>query len=335
MAIEFNDIDDLIGKVLSGEATHEEILEVGNWRKASQENEKYYLDMEVIFSRASANSVKMDFDTDAAWRKLKSKLGKNGAKVVVMVDTKPSSWSALRIAASIVLIVTAGIFTWRWFNQPIETVAVVSENTVVEDVLPDGSTAVLNKRSSITYEYNPKEKIRKVKLKGEGYFAVKHEEEKPFVIETDETLVRDIGTAFNIKSYPDKDTVEVVVQEGVVQFYTLSDPGLTINAGETGIYSKRSKFFTKLAKADTNVLAYKTRVFNFNATDLRTAINQINEVYDSHILLGNTEIGNCQLTVTFRDNKVDEMVDIIAETLGVTVERNDRNEIILNGKCQQ
>ncbi|HZY81820.1 MAG TPA: FecR domain-containing protein [Cyclobacteriaceae bacterium] len=332
MAIEFNDIDDLIGKVLSGEATPEEIREVEDWRKASSDNEKYYVDMQMIFTRASGNRVKMDFDTDAAWKKVKSRLG---TKVVAMPDTRQTNWSALRIAASIVLVLTVGIFAWRWFNQPIETLAVVSENTVVENTLPDGSTAVLNKRSSITYEYNPKEKTRKVKLKGEGFFEVKHEEEKPFLIETEETLVRDIGTAFNIKSYPDKDTVEVVVQEGVVQFYTLNDPGLTISAGETGIYSKRSKFFTKLAKADTNVLAYKTRVFNFNATDLRTAVNQINEVYDSHILLGNTEIGNCQLTVTFRDNKIDEMVDIIAETLGVTVERNDRNEIILNGKCQQ
>jgi ferric-dicitrate binding protein FerR (iron transport regulator) len=332
LAIESNDIDDLIGKVLSGEATPEEIGQVEDWRKASSENEKYYADMQVIFVRAAANQVKVDFDTDAAWRKVKSRLAKQNGATVVHMQT---NWSALRMAAGIVLVVTTGIFAWRWFNQPVQTLAVVSENTVVQDTLPDGSTAFLNKRSSITYEYNPKSKTRKVKLKGEGFFEVKHEEEKPFVIETEETLVRDIGTAFNIKSYPDKDTVEVVVREGVVQFYTLNDPGLTIRAGETGLYSKRDKFFTKLEKADTNVLAYKTRVFNFNATDLRTAVQQINEVYDSHILLGNTEIGNCQLTVTFRDNKVEEMVEIIAETLGVTIERNDRNEIILNGKCQQ
>lgn len=330
MAVEFNDIDDLIGKVLSGEATAEEIREVETWRKASADNEKYYADLEVIFQRAAGHKVKMDFDADAAWNKVKAQLGQ--AKVV---DINRTDWRPLRIAASIVLVVTLGILTWRWFNQPVERLAVVSENKIVQDTLPDNSTIVLNKRSSITYEYDRKAKTRKVVLKGEGYFDVKHEEEKPFVIEAEETLVRDIGTAFNISSYPDKDTVEVVVQSGIVQFYTATDPGMTINAGETGIYSKSARTFTKLLKADTNVLAYKTRIFSFHSTDLRSVIEQINEVYDSKIKLGNEGIANCQLTATFRDDKLDDVVEIIASSLTLTIERTDKNEIILNGECRQ
>lgn len=325
MSSELNDIDDLIGKVLSYEATPEEVREVESWRDASPENQKYFADMQLIFAKAASNQVKIDFDADEAWRKVQRKL----------VKTRRINWQPLRMAAGIVLVVTAGIFAWKSFNKPTQTMAIVSDNKVVQDTLPDGSTAVLNKRSSIEFEYNPREKTRKVKLKGEGYFEVKHEETKPFVIQADEALVRDIGTAFNIKSYPDKDTVEVVVESGVVQFYTLSDPGMMISAGETGFYSKRTKTFSKLAKADTNVLAYKTRVFSFHATDLRSAIEQINEVYDSKIKLANDIIANCQVTVTFRNNELDEIVEILAETMGLTIERTDQNEIILNGqKCQ-
>ena len=319
------DIDDLIGKVLSNEATAEEIREVETWRLASEENRKYFSDMELIFSRAASNQVKIDFDADQAWRKVQRKL----------VKTKTIDWQPLRIAAGIVFVVIAGIFAYRSFNKAPQTMAIVSDNKVVHDTLPDGSTAVLNKRSSIEFEYNPRERTRKVKLKGEGFFEVKHEESKPFVIQADEALVRDIGTAFNIRSYPDKDSVEVIVQSGVVQFYTLSDPGMMLMAGETGYYSKSTKKFSKLAKADTNVLAYKTRVFSFHATDLRSAIEQINEVYDSKIKLANDIIANCQVTVTFRNNELDEIVEILAETMGLTIERTDQNEIILNGqRCQ-
>lgn len=320
------DIDDLIGKVLSGEATMDEVREVDAWRAESRENQNYYSDLELIFSKAASNQVKIDFDEDEAWRKVQKKL----------VKTKTIDWRPLRIAAGVVLLMTAGIFAWRSFNKPTQTMAIVSDNKVVQDTLPDGSTAVLNKRSSIEFEYNPREKTRKVKLKGEGFFEVKHEETKPFVIQADEALVRDIGTAFNIKSYPDKDTVEVVVESGVVQFYTLSDPGLVINAGETGFYSKSRKTFSKLAKADTNVLAYKTRVFSFNATDLRSAIEQINEVYDSKIKLANDRIASCRVTATFRNNSIDEILDILAEIFVLTIERTDQNEIILNGQgCVQ
>jgi transmembrane sensor len=323
---ELNDIDDLIGKVLSGEATADEIRAVENWRASSDENQKYYADLQLVFAKAASNQVKIDFDADEAWRKVQRKL----------VKTKTIDWQPLRIAAGIVLLITVGIFAWRSFNnKPTQTMAIVSANKVVTDTLPDGSTAVLNKQSSIEFAYNPREKTRKVKLKGEGYFDVKHEETKPFVIETEEALVRDIGTSFNIKSYADRDTVEVVVQSGVVQFYTLNDPGMTINAGETGYYSKSTKTFSKLQKADTNVLAYKTRVFAFHATDLQSAIEQINEVYDSKIRLANNDIARCQVTVTFRNNELEDIVDILAETMGFTVERTDQNEIILNGqKCQ-
>jgi transmembrane sensor len=336
MGIEFDDIDDLIGKVLSGEATTDEVREIENWRKTSGENEKYYADMQLIFAKASTNQanvatgVKVDFDADAAWRKVRSKLHKdNKVKIVPM----KANWQPLRIAAGIVLIAAIGIFTYRYFDQSqLQTLAFSSENKVVTDTLPDASTVVLNKRSSIEFKYDPKEKTRKVKLKGEGYFEVKHEEEKPFVIEADEALVRDIGTSFNIKSYADKDTIEVVVQSGIVQFYTLKDPGMTINAGETGIYSKRGKVFSKIPKADTNVLAYKTRVFSFHSTDLRSVIDQINEVYDTKIKLANEDIGSCQLTVTFRNEDLDKMIEIITETLGLSVERVSKNEIILNGQ---
>jgi len=321
VAIEQNDIEDLIGKVLSSEATAEEIREVETWRAASPENEKYFSDMQAIFSRAAL----IDFNEDKAWKKVQKKLRKQ----------KTINWQPLRIAAGIVLIITTGIFAWRSYNTPPQLMALKSDNEIIEDVLPDSSTVTLNKRSSIQFEYNPRENTRKVKLKGEGFFDVKHEEEKPFVIETEETLIRDIGTSFNIKSYPDKDTIEVVVQTGVVQFYTLKDPGMMINAGETGIYSKRGKFFAKLPKADTNVLAYKTRVFSFHSTDLRSVVEQINEVYDSKIRLANDNIAKCQLTVTFRNDELDTMVEVITETLGLTAERNDEKEIILNGPgCQ-
>jgi transmembrane sensor len=322
MGIEFDDIDDLIGKVLSAEATAEEIREVESWRKASAENEKYYSDLQVIFSRAAL----IDFNEDEAWKKVQRKLRK----------TKTINWHPLRIAAGIVLILTGGIFAFKYFNQSkIETLAFISENKITEKTLPDSSTVTLNKQSSIEFKYDPREKTRKVKLKGEGFFDVKHEDEKPFVIETDETLVRDIGTSFNIKSYSGKDTIEVVVTSGVVQFYTLKDPGMMINAGETGLYSKRAKVFAKITKADTNKLAYKTRVFSFHATDLRSVIEQINDVYDSKIKLANEDIARCQLTVTFRNDDLDNMVEIISETLGLTAERNDKKEIILNGPgCQ-
>lgn len=334
MAEEFNHIDDLIGKVLSGEASKEEVREFETWRSESAEHQEYFEDLQMIFSQAANNRVKINFDTEAAWQQVKSRLSKG--KVVPISDSRFSYWPVIRIAAGILIAITIAVLGYRWYNQPVEHFEFTSfDHTTAQDTLPDGSTAFLNKKSSVVFEYNPKEKTRKVKLKGEGFFEVKHEETKPFVIEAEEALIRDIGTAFNVKSYPDKDTIEVAVQSGEVQFYTLNNAGLNLKAGETGFYSKKNKTFAKLEQIDTNVLAYKTGVLSFFATDLESAIASINQVYETHIQLGNEKISQCRLTATFNNEKLDHILEVIAESLSLSVETRDNGEIILTGPgCQ-
>ncbi len=331
MEQEFDDMDDVIGKVLAGEATPEEQRQVEQWVRESDANRKYYDQLKTIFEKAASNHVQIQFDTDAAWRKVRTRLGKdegigNGRKL-----QSASYWPVLRIAAGIIFLLGVGYILYQRRDVPAQTFAVASDKTTVQDTLPDGSTAFLNKKSELSFEYNAKEKTRRVKLKGEAYFAVKHQEDKPFVIETDEVLVRDIGTEFNLKSYPDQDTIEIVVTNGEVQFYTRYDSGLNLKAGEKGIYSKRLKEFYRIEKIDTNTLAYKTKVFSFNNTDLGSVVNLLNDVYDSKIKLVNKDLHNCRLTANFSEDNPDTIVEVIAETMGLTITRKDE-EILLDGK---
>jgi transmembrane sensor len=325
---EINDIDDLIGKVLANEATLEEQIHVRDWTCLNDANQKYFNQIKAIFDRAAANQVQLQFDADAAWMRVKGELKNHKAsKQIALLP-------ALRIAAGVIILLSIGVYAYRWFNQPVQTFAVIADAAVVSDTLPDGSSAFLNKKSTLTYEYNPRDKKRKVKLKGESFFEVKHEEEKPFIIETEEVLVEDIGTAFNVKAYPESDTVVVIVQSGEVQIYTLKNPGLNLKAGETGIYSKSQKAFSKIVKADTNALAYKSGVFSFNNSDLRSLITKINEVYDAHIVLSKEELAHCHITVSFNNEKLDTVIEIITETLNLTATRKE-NEILLDGAgCQ-
>jgi transmembrane sensor len=330
-----NDIDDLIGKVLAREATAAEWERVNAWCRESNANRQYFEQAKAIFEQAATSSVRLNFDTDKAWQKVRAQLRPHSKQELHIEANVRDLWPLARIAAGISLVMAASVWTYQWLQQPEAPIAVIADTTTAQDTLPDGTTAFLNRKSSITFAFDKKTQTRKVELKGEGFFEVKHEEEKPFVIEAEETFVRDLGTAFNVKAYPGQDTIEVVVQSGVVQFYTPQDPGLDLNAGETGIYSKRTRTFTRLARADTNVFAYKTGIFAFHSTDLRSVVERINDVYESHIKLDNDKIGNCRLTVNFNHEQLDTIVDVIAETLSLQIERRGKNEIVLKGTgCQ-
>ena len=332
----WNDMDELIGKVLAGEGSVHEEAEVLRWAQQNEDNRKYYEDLKSIFERSASTDIQIQFDTDAAWNKVKHRINNPESKVIPLYNNKPATFNQLmRIAAGVVILFGVGYFAYQWITPSTQTLAVVSDTVTVQDTLPDGSTAFLNKKSELTYQYNPREKTRKVVLRGEAYFSVKHEEEKPFVIEADEILVRDIGTEFNLKAYPDKDTIEIIVTSGEVQFYTLLDSGLNLQAGEKAIYSKRNKQFYRIEKPDTNALAYKTKVFSFNNTDLRTVINLLNDVYNSKIKLANEKLYACHLTANFKEDNASIIAEVIAETMGLTLTRKD-DEIILDGRgCDQ
>ena len=330
----WNDMDELIGKVLAGEGTTVEQEAVLKWANESDTNRQYYEHLKTIFENAASAEIQTQFDTDAAWNKVRKKIEKEPAKVIALGGRQPIN-QVLRIAAGIIVLLGVGYFTYQIVAPPTQTVAVVSDSLTRQDTLPDGSTAFLNKKSELTYTYDTRGKTRKVELKGEAYFVVKHEEEKPFVIEADEILVRDIGTEFNLKAYPDKDTIEIIVTHGEVQFYTRLDSGLNLQAGQKAIYSKRNKQFYRIDKPDTNALAYKTKVFSFNNTDLRSVVNLLNEVYDSKIKLANEKLYGCRLTANFKEDNASIIAEVIAETMGLTLTRKE-NEIILDGiGCDQ
>lgn len=327
--------DDLIGKVLAGEGSAQEAEEVLNWVSQSEENKLYYESLKTIFDKAASAEIQIQFDTDAAWNKVRKKIAEERGNVVPLYKNRSFFNQPLRIAAGIIILLGVAYAAYQWTAPAFQTLALVSGQATKTDTLPDGTTAFLNKRSELTYEFNPRKKIRKVVLKGEAYFSVKHEAEKPFIIEAEDILVRDIGTEFNLKAYPDKDTIEIIVMHGEVQFYTKNDEGLNLQAGEKAIYTKSSKKFYRIEKPDTNALAYKTKVFSFNNTDLKSVVNLLNEVYNSKIKLANEKLFNCRLTANFKEDNASIIAEVIAETMGLTITRKD-DQIILDGKgCDQ
>jgi transmembrane sensor len=322
-------IDDLIGKHLSGEASADESARLEQWISQSDNNRRYFNQFNLIFERAASVKALPDFNTDAAWNRMKSKL--NSAPKGKVVQMKPL-WQNLylRIAASVIIIFGVAFFLYRSTNDAVSVaVQVVAEAKIEKDTLPDGSAVTLNKKTHLAYTYNRKEKEHRVKLQGEAYFDIKHNNEKKFIVEAEQVLIRDIGTSFNVKAYPGSNTIEVVVEEGEVQLYTESNEGIFVRAGGKGIYGKVAKTFS-LDQPEPNAAAYKSRHFVFTDAELGTMIAALNHVYDKKIKIA-PHLANCRLTVTFSDETPDEIANVIAETLGLSVV-SDGPDILLEGK---
>lgn len=94
--------------------------------------------------------------------------------------------------------------------------------------LPDGTTVMLNAGSNISYNEIFNSNTREVHLSGEAYFDVTHDKERPFIIHTNSLDIRVLGTAFNVRSYPNEKTTETSLLRGSVEISIHDNPGKKI-----------------------------------------------------------------------------------------------------------
>ena len=129
----------------------------------------------------------------------------------------------IKIAAASVFIAVCltGVLFWRK-PKPAEKLA--SLNTAHKQkpnlfvVLPDGSRVVLSYGSKLSYasSFDHLAK-REVYLTGEGFFDIKHDDSKPFIVHTGRLETTVLGTAFNVKALAGDKTITVTVTRGRVK----------------------------------------------------------------------------------------------------------------------
>ncbi len=132
---------------------------------------------------------------------------------------KPVVWGA--VAAS--LLALASVFMFQQedtaaehYTQRFET-AIGEQDTIS---LPDGSTVILNTNSVLKVTFD--EDARRLTLgRGEAYFEVASDADKPFSVQTDKGSVTAVGTAFSVSLIEKK--LNVVVTEGRVALNSMLD----------------------------------------------------------------------------------------------------------------
>lgn len=117
--------------------------------------------------------------------------------------------------AAVVLIFLVSFIAVYWLRQHSMTEDLKAEQSIQiikrtnpsaiksKIILPDGSTAWLNSESELTYPERFSE-VREVTLKGEAYFNVTKNTARPFVVKTDLSKIKVLGTRFNVNAYHEK-----------------------------------------------------------------------------------------------------------------------------------
>ncbi len=125
-----------------------------------------------------------------------------------------------KVAASILVLISLGFIARTQYIQTHETVQYCTISTPLGSksnvTLPDGTQVMLNAGSQLKFPRNFSGKTREVFLTGEGFFDVTKNKKKPFLVQTSDITIKVLGTAFNVKSYPEEGTIETTLIRGAV-----------------------------------------------------------------------------------------------------------------------
>lgn len=173
------------------------------------------------------------FDVDAEWRKFADKNIVEQAPQVTK-GRRISLWP-ISIAASLVLLIGAGVFMWNSDKAYVPT-AYTAADQAQSITLDDETIVSLQPYSTLTVNTDLlTSKERRVVLEGVATFDVTSDKNKPFIVETDEAAITVLGTIFEVNSIVEG--TSVTLNEGSVNLASLQDPTISMTMVEGDSYN--------------------------------------------------------------------------------------------------
>lgn len=237
-----------------------------------------------------------------------------------------------------VLLVAAGLFTVYNYNdtepQEVTQQTQVFESTVraeygeqVRFRMRDGTVVTLNADSKVRYDNEFGKENREIHLSGEAYFEVNNEGQKhPFVVKTENALIRDISTKFNINAYSEKQATEVVVSEGEVEVSSQAEssdqPENTVNVKQgKKVNVNRVSDRLVVEEADMNqALGWLNKKLIFDNEQFEDIVRRLERYYNIDIDIKDDSLKKKVVKATFNNERVEKVMSVLAISLGADYE---------------
>jgi len=228
-------------------------------------------------------------------------------------------WIITRYAALIALLFVNG---WLLADKIIVQEEEIAYTTIMVPkgqricmTLEDGTEAWLSPRSVLRIPSGFNKKDRLVELDGEGYFAVKKNVEKPFLVQTEKHNVKVLGTRFNVFAYSASSRFEVDLLNGQVEVFDRDKPEeiFRLKPGER-VTLINDQLILSTSRFD-NEEYLKNGIFNFNNKPFGEILEYLTLWYDVEFEIKDS--AKKELLVSGKFRQSDEIKNILKALQGV------------------
>lgn len=278
----------------------EEIQELQEWLDQRPEHHQAWANYTALW-RASAElgSSTSQPDKEKMWSGIQNEIGNR---------------MPFKYAAAAVVLFTLSVSLW--FSMTPAQESYLAQNGALEIWLADSSRVVLKEGAELTVS-KAYSKERTVYLKGDAFFDVKRNEQKPFKVNSESHFVNVLGTSFLV-SLSTPNQAKVSVFTGKVEFGLAS--GLSrVLTKDMSLTISGDRFLEQEKRA--NDLAWWTGLLQYGNAPLAEFVTDMRYNFGVEVPVNSPSLLNCTFTATFEGLSPDQMMQAVA-----TIFEGDRCE---------
>ncbi|MCB0689383.1 MAG: FecR family protein [Saprospiraceae bacterium] len=287
--------------------------ELTQWIQQSDQNAAEVT--QIKKSWKNATQLTADFSID---------MEKDYAKVLERIHAKKKQGIVrliLPLAATFLLLVGLWFVYSVYFQNPVKYYSGSTQSLQ----LPDGS--ILDLKENSEFAYQASNKNRGGRLTGSGYFDIKSDQERPFIISTKIGNIIVTGTQFSIDE-GSTDQVIVRVEEGTVMVTNQQDQTVTLQAGEEGVMTEET---VRKHALDQPAGFWRLTPIQYQETPFGEIQTQIENLYHIQLQLSDPDIAACLVDFTLSYPKLDDLFAILETVLNVSIEKTEETKYIVRG----
>lgn len=303
-------------KFFDGKASREEKEAVRIWLESSPENEQ-----ELFREREFFDAMILSGSTKSAGEEKKSH-----------PFFRTVLFEAIKIAAVFVITVACGTYFYkseiRKIGEAMNTIKVPAGQRA-NLTLPDGTNVWLNARSEMRYPAVFTGNKREITLDGEAYFEVTHNEDKPFVVQTNKCNVEVLRTKFNVEAYSDSEDFCTSLMEGSVRVSDKGNPSETVLLSPNHMVSLENGQLSTSPISDFDVFRWKEGLICFRNMNFEQLMLRFEKCYGVRIVVENKHLVNYICSGKFRiSDGIDNALRILQKDAKYSFERNNDESVI-------
>jgi transmembrane sensor len=264
-----------------------------------------------------------------------------GQSMNAAAKVRAPRWRLASLAAALAVIAFGA--AWHLFKQQEDTRFQTATGEQVAVTLPDGSSFNLNTNSRVQVAYTQHSRIVRLE-RGEAFFTVAHDTQRPFWVHAGDRWVRAVGTAFNVYLRPA--SVQVTVSEGTVKVVNAAGPesppadtayervGSAGTAGEQADLRGHADVIRALNAAQIKrLLAWRNSTLDFQGEPLGDVVNELMRYTTLKIEIKDDSLRELPVGGTFQASPAgaESLLKMLEDGFGTKVHRVGADHVYIEG----